>query len=100
MPKFKKKAKAKIKVRKRGVKPGSKRGRYKRSKSSLEIIKMALDKTGRWKVSENQVGSSDPSIEVKTFTPSPLSLCGQLEDAILLLETRISNAIAKINSLM
>lgn len=35
------------------------------------------------------------------FTPStPLTLCGQLEDAILLLENRISNSIAKINSLM
>ena len=35
------------------------------------------------------------------YTPSPiLTLCGQLEDAILLLETRISNSIAKINSLM
>lgn len=29
-----------------------------------------------------------------------LTLCGQLEDAIMLLETRVSNAIAKINSLM
>ena len=35
------------------------------------------------------------------FTPkAPLALCGQLEDAILLLENRISNSIAKINSLM
>ena len=31
---------------------------------------------------------------------SPLCLCEQLEDAILNLETRISNAIAKVNSLM
>lgn len=38
--------------------------------------------------------------ETKPYTPSPLALCGQLEDAILLLENRISNAIAKINSLM
>lgn len=37
----------------------------------------------------------------KQYTPSqPLTLCGQLEDSILLLENRISNAIAKINSLM
>lgn len=37
----------------------------------------------------------------KIYAPSPaLTLCGQLEDAIVLLETRISNAIAKINSLM
>ncbi len=35
------------------------------------------------------------------YTPAPiLTLCGQLEDSIMLLETRISNAIAKINSLM
>lgn len=37
---------------------------------------------------------------VESFTPAPLTLCGQLEDAILLLETRISNATAKINSFM
>lgn len=38
---------------------------------------------------------------VESFTPAPiLTLCGQLEDAILLLENRISNSIAKINSLM
>lgn len=35
------------------------------------------------------------------YTPAPvLTLCGHLEDSIMLLETRISNAIAKINSLM
>lgn len=39
--------------------------------------------------------------EAKPYTPSPvLTLCGQLEDAIMLLEVRISNSIAKINSLM
>lgn len=37
----------------------------------------------------------------KLYTPAPiLTLCGQLEDAIMLLEVRISNSIAKINSLM
>jgi len=37
----------------------------------------------------------------EAYTPAPtITLCGQLEDAILLLETRISNSIAKINSLM
>lgn len=64
-------------------------------KASKKIaIKLGLIKNEPWKVSENQVG---PAI----YTPTPvLALCGQLEDAILLLETRISNAIAKINSLM
>lgn len=46
-----------------------------------------------WKVSENQVGPAS--------NPAPiLTLCGQLEDIIILLETRISNSIAKINSLL
>lgn len=49
-----------------------------------------------WKVSENQVGPA-----IAAYTPEPiLTLCGQLEDAIMLLEVRISNSIAKINSLM
>lgn len=39
--------------------------------------------------------------KIMNYTPAPvLTLCGQLEDSIMLLETRISNAIAKINSLM
>lgn len=42
-----------------------------------------------------------PKDITKVYTPAPvLTLCGQLEDAIMLLEVRISNSIAKINSLM
>lgn len=83
------------KAKKRGVKPGTKRGPYKKPKTKRQIIARlaklaAMDKNMGWKVSENQVGPAK----------SPSTTCGQLEDAILLLETRISNATAKINSLM
>lgn len=97
-------AKAKY-AKKRGVKPGTKRGKYKRSKPMTldqyadKILKPLADKfnvDNPWKVSENSKGD-----KIATYTPSPiLILCGQLEDAILLLENRISNSIAKINSLM
>lgn len=52
---------------------------------------------------ENKIlkGLDEALVHASTYTPStPLTLCGQLEDAILLLETRISNSIAKINNLM
>lgn len=78
------------KMTKRGVKPGTKRGKYKTLK--VTAISNSL-----------KVGDK-VSVEFpfnKIYAPAPiLTLCGQLEDAILLLENRISNAIAKINSLM
>jgi len=75
------------KAKKRGVKPGTKRGSYRKERGE-PIFKIDWSK-----VSDYQ--PQTPS------TPSPvLTLCGQLEDAVMLLETRISNVIAKINSLM
>lgn len=89
-----KKAKAKKVAKKRGVKPGTKRGRYNKAN---RLIARLSNKTWRLleegkplKVSENEM----------PFTPKILTLCGQLEDAVMNLETRISNSIAKINSLM
>lgn len=82
----------KPKLKKRGVKPGTKRGRYKRVKS-ISVSKYA-DRILK-PMTEKFMEATKAS-----YTPAPLSLCGQLEDAILLLETRISNAVAKINSLM
>lgn len=77
------------KAKKRGVKPGTKRGKYKRSR-------MAHTMKGETITLEQM----DAAMNFP-FTPAqPLTLCGQLEDAILLLENRISNSIAKINSLM
>ncbi len=73
----------KAKAKKRGVKPGSKRGRYTKNKTTA-----ALDKLLK-----------NPSV-LEYVAATPLTLCGQLEDAVMLLETRISNVIAKINSLM
>jgi hypothetical protein len=83
----------KAKPKKRGRKPGIKVGPYKKGKIKVTgpyTPQEILNKFMTAKVSENQM----------PFTPAPLTLCGQLEDAILLLENRISNAIAKINSLM
>lgn len=77
----------KSKPKKRGVKPGTKRGTYKKQRN--KIIK-GLSEAVEFAVNQP-----------KAYNPAPvLTLCGQLEDSILLLEQRISNAIAKINSLM
>ena len=81
----------KSKAKKRGVKPGTKRGKYKRIKPMDDFLREVKG----WQVIEDE-GNLKAS-----YTPSPiLTLCGQLEDAILLLENRISNSIAKINSLI
>ncbi len=67
--------------KKRGRKPGVKVGPYKKRTGFSTV-------TGE-------------DFSLPKYTPAPiLTLCGQLEDAILLLENRVSNAIAKINSLM
>lgn len=58
----------------------------------IRLPKDFIVKDNPWKVSENQVGDKIPA--------PVLTLCGQLEDSIMLLENRISNVIAKINSLM
>lgn len=69
------------KPKKRGRKPGVKVGPYRTKNKPFTLEEFAA------------LGNK--------YTPSqPLTLCGQLEDSILLLENRISNAIAKINSLM
>lgn len=99
------------KAKKRGVKPGTKRGKYKRSRKPNKIIK-GLNEALEAAKSDNEftvtailgnkikVGDKVTFGDMPKYTPAPLTLCGQLEDAILLLETRVSNAIAKINSLM
>lgn len=70
-------------------------------------VKKRVTKIGIGILSRKQAIASGWNISEETdklvasYTPSPiLTLCGQLEDAILLLENRISNSIAKINSLM
>jgi hypothetical protein len=97
MPKFTKahrealskaaKARYAKKGKKRGRKPGVKVGLYKKHKPSKAYLESLAESLPQY----------DPKLP---YTPAPLSLCGQLEDAILLFENRISNAIAKINSLM
>lgn len=70
------------KPKKRGHKPGVKVRPYRTKNKIL-------------------VGLEEALLHAKNYSPAPvLTLCGQLEDSILLLENRISNAIAKINSLM
>lgn len=102
------------KAKKRGVKPGTKRGPYKKkgrkriAKQKEFIVTTATPH--EFKVGDKITFSGLQNLkeereklisDIKAYAPSPvLTLCGQLEDSILLLEQRISNAIAKINSLM
>lgn len=88
------------KPKKRGVKPGTKRGPYKKKgnrSKKLISAKTIAEGVELFKKANEQI----KALELKQYAPAPvLTLCGQLEDSILLLEQRISNAIAKINSLM
>jgi hypothetical protein len=80
----------KAKPKKRGRKAGVKVGPYKKRKA------MTLNEYA----DTIKVGDK-LTFDIPKYSPAPvLTLCGQLEDSILLLENRISNAIAKINSLM
>lgn len=84
------------KGKKRGRKPGVKVGPYKKKGKNIGIgilsRQQAIDSGWNIKTKDDKL--------VASYSPAPMVLCGQLEDAILLLENRISNAIAKINSLM
>lgn len=89
------------KPKKRGVKPGTKRGPYKKKGRKKQLKITAVHSSEGWKVGDAvSLGKSLEEMATKKYDPAPMTLCGQLEDAILLLENRISNAIAKINSLM
>lgn len=82
-----------------------KANQLKKARKTKQIIVAALDNAGVLKVGSGKdllkAQKAINELYSKPYTPAPvLTLCGQLEDAILLLETRISNAIAKINSLM
>lgn len=84
-------------AKKRGVKPGTKRGSYKRSRKDTTVFTSIPNEKWRELNGAKFIAVTEPP----KYTPTPiLTLCGQLEDAILLLENRISNSIAKINSLM
>lgn len=87
----------KAKPKKRGVKPGTKRGKYKKAKTRANLLMQIKEETKPFKINWKVLKASENETP---FTPEPLTLCGQLEDAVMLLETRISNVIAKINSLM
>lgn len=84
----------KAKAKKRGVKPGTKRGKYRTAKQiQNRLLKITAISNGL------KVG------DTVNFDPGPAvgntsTLCGDLDYAIMLLENRISNSIAKINSLM
>lgn len=72
----------------------------------MRKAKKKLPKQIEWRILKSGVPLADALKEKQTainkpYTPAPvLTLCGQLEDVIMLLEVRISNSIAKINSLM
>lgn len=94
-----------IKKLTRGQKAWATRKKNIKKKSKQQIIAAALDDAGIWKVGSGkdllEAQKAINELHSKTYTPAPaLTLCGQLEDAIMLLETRISNVTAKINSLI
>lgn len=66
------------KPKKRGVKPGTKRGDFG-NKIALDRYNMAF---------------------MKVTEPQILTLCDQLEETVTRLENKISNSIARINSLI
>jgi len=78
----------KAKAKKRGVKPGTKRGRYRKPNPGIVVLSRNQAIKAGWKVSENQVG------------PVKLSLCQQLEETITRFENRISNSIGRLNELI
>ncbi len=76
----------KAKAKKRGVKPGTRRGSYNKPGIVVLSRKQAIE--AGWNVSENQAA------------PATLSLCQQLEETITRFENRISNSIGRLNELM
>jgi len=81
------------KPKKRGRKPGVKVGPYKKRKT-LKVTAI----TGSINVGDEIIFKP---ADFPKYSPTPiLTLCGQLEDSVMLLENRISNVITKINSLM
>lgn len=88
---------SKPKPKKRGRKPGVKVGPYKKRKT-LKVTAI----TGSINVGDEIIFKP---ADFPKYSPAPapapvLTLCGQLEDSVMLLENRISNVISKINSLM
>lgn len=80
------------KAKKRGVKPGTKRGPYRRTKimTLADYSKQILEPMNAKLMAEtNSVGK-----------PINLTLCEQLEETITRLENRVSNSIARINALI
>lgn len=63
------------------------------NKKPIKVSENLTDKTLRIRLPSDFTVIDGPALKA-------LTLCGQLEDAIMLLETRISNATAKINSLI
>ncbi len=77
------------KAKKRGVNPGTKRGRYKKPGVVVLSRKQAVE--AGWNV-------IDPGPAVgESLT---LSLCQQLEETITRFENRISNSIGRLNELI
>lgn len=122
-------------AKKRGVKPGTKRGPYRTKKgrkrtlrtisgkpislaemdklmgyekkrmTKLEIIQAALEKAGEKPIWRLQAGGKPleayaEHVSSVTEALPELTLCQQLEEAVTRLENRVSNSIARINSLM
>lgn len=118
-------------VKKRGVKPGTKRGPYKKGKRGKNKIITGLEQAiayakkdkktlTTWKGMPITLEQMDAAMEVNKYRSASLdeaksyaehvssvaealpdlTLCQQLEEAVTRLENRVSNSIARINSLM
>lgn len=87
-------AKRKSAPKKRGVKPGTKRGPYKTAKEIKQRV-MTLDD-----YAEKILKPMNEKFMAATETPVELSLCQQLEETIQRFENRISNSIGRLNELM
>jgi hypothetical protein len=90
----------KPKPKKRGRKPGVKVGPYKKRRK--KIIKVSENEmpftviTGK----PMSLADMDKLMKYEKAEPNTLTLCGQLEDTLTLLENRISNINARILGLL
>lgn len=82
----------KVKPKKRGVKPGTKRGRYRKANTTKEFTITSV------------AGNSFKVGDIVSFdnaaTPVALSLVETLDAAIARLEVAVGNSIDRINSLV
>lgn len=88
-----KKAKPKKVIKKRGVKPGTKRGRYRKPRDTEKEFTITS-------IAGNSIKVGDIVTFDNANSHVELSLCQQLEETITRFENRIGNSIGRLNQLM